>query len=372
MNIARRLLLLNGVAILAVILFHASGWGLVGMFTWAGRHMPAGADPASQAGTGSYFVIRAIEQLTSFAVAAFIFVSGFFIAVSADRRTRRLGWGTIGRRVIGLLIPYLVWTSLLMGLRFLEGKPWSLGEVARGLLTGATNPAYYFVPLLIQLYLLAPLLVPLVFTRPRVLLVATAVLELAIYLALYTDVMAVGDGATPVGLARLFPKWFFPSRLFWFILGITLGLHLPRWQPTLTRLRYVLLAGIVVFAVVGMVEWELLLVAAGTPMIGSTETIIDGLFSASVILAFIAWSRIRLPAPGVVLYLGLHSFGIYLVHSPAMELAARLTYHFTPQLLGRPVLVVLITTAAGLSAPILLMAAVKRSHLKRAYPYLFG
>ena len=373
MNIARRLLLLNGVSILAVIVFHATGWGLVGMFAWAHRYLPAGADATAQAGTASYLALRVLEQLGSFAVAAFIFVSGFFAAVSADRKTRRLGWKTAGQRVIGLVIPYLLWTAILMGTRSIEGKPWSFGLVAQGVLTGATNPAYYFIPLLIQLYLLAPFLVPGVFARPRLMLAACAALQIAIYLAQYPVVLGSAGGPGPVvAFAGLFPKWFFPVRLFWFVLGIALGLHLARWQPGLVRVRHGLLAGVVVFGVLGMIEWERLVAGAGTPMVSNRETLVDGLYAACVILSFVAWSSIRLPSPGAVMYLGLSSFGIYLVHSPVMELAARAVYHLAPGLLAWPLVVVGLTAIAGLIVPLLLMAGVKRSPLRRAYPYLFG
>ena len=373
MNIARRLLLLNGVSILAVIVFHATGWGLVSMFAWAHRYLPPGADASAQAGTASYFALRVLEQLGSFAVAAFIFVSGFFAAVSADRKTRRLGWKIAGQRVIGLLIPYLLWTVILMGARSIEGKPWSFETITQGVLTGATNPAYYFIPLLIQLYLFAPLLVPMVFARPQWMLGACAALQIAIYLAQYPVVLGSVGGAGPVvAFAGFFPKWFFPVRLFWFVLGMALGLHLALWQPGLTRVRHGLLLGVVVFGVLGVIEWERLVAGAGTPMVSNRETLIDGLYAVCVILSFVAWSRIRLPAPATIVYLGLSSFGIYLVHSPVMELAARAVYHLVPGLLAWPLIVVGLTAIAGLTVPLLLMAGVKRSPLRRAYPYLFG
>jgi hypothetical protein len=36
----RRLLYLSGLAIVGVILYHAVGWGFVGMFWWTDRYAP--------------------------------------------------------------------------------------------------------------------------------------------------------------------------------------------------------------------------------------------------------------------------------------------------------------------------------------------
>src|SRR3970040_754937 len=47
----RRLLLLSGLSILCVILFHGAGWGLTGMLAWSARYVAGGSGLAGAAGT---------------------------------------------------------------------------------------------------------------------------------------------------------------------------------------------------------------------------------------------------------------------------------------------------------------------------------
>ena len=104
---AKRLLLPNGLSIASVILFHAAGWGLTAMFAWPHRYLPVTSPNYDQAGSASYYALRLVEQLIIFAISAFIFVSGFFIAFTAGRDRTGLGryrQVTCERR-FGLVLP---------------------------------------------------------------------------------------------------------------------------------------------------------------------------------------------------------------------------------------------------------------------------
>ena len=79
--ILRRLLILNGLAIIGVILFHAAGWGFVAIFAWSDRYMPVMETVSDQRGSAPYNALRLVEQLVVFSIPAFLFVSGFFIAL---------------------------------------------------------------------------------------------------------------------------------------------------------------------------------------------------------------------------------------------------------------------------------------------------
>ena len=157
----RRLLLLNGFSILGVILYHSVGWGFVAMFSWAHRYMPVLSPNFDQIGGIPYYAMRFVEQLVVFTIPAFLFVSGFFVAFATGRMQSNIKWETIGARIKRMLIPYLIWSFVLFGLFFIQGNLYTLQQYLRMLFTGQTNPAYYYVPLLIQFYLLSPLIVPL-------------------------------------------------------------------------------------------------------------------------------------------------------------------------------------------------------------------
>jgi hypothetical protein len=67
----RRLLYLNGLAVLGVILFHASGMGFVAMFAWTHRYLPVTAPNYDQMGSAAYYGLRVIEAIVTFSIPAF-------------------------------------------------------------------------------------------------------------------------------------------------------------------------------------------------------------------------------------------------------------------------------------------------------------
>ena len=368
---SRRLLLLNGLAILGVILFHAAGWGFTAMFSWTHRYLPVASPNFDQAGSAAYYALRLFEQLCAFSIVAFLFVSGNFAAFSFRREEGGGRWRIVLSRLATLIVPYLVWSAALLVSLWLQGRALSLGDAAEMLLTGSVNPAYYFVPLLIQLYLLAPLLTSAAKSRPVLLLVVTGVFQLFVYLLQYP--LAIGSGLPLVGeLGRLLPKWFFPVRIFWFSFGIVAGLHIGRLKEFVLRWKWALLGATIVLFAVGVFEWEALLRASGQPWIDNRETLVDGLYAGAVVLSFLALAEpSRFPSRALGT-LGALSFGIYLVHSPVMEFLARGLYHLAPWALSQQMLLVLALSLAGLGLPVLLIYAVKRTPLRRLYPYLFG
>jgi len=173
-------------------------------------------------------------------------------------------------------------------------------------------------------------------------------------------------------LLWLTTSWLFPGHLFWFVGGIVVGFHLAQVKALAARLRWGLIAAVVVLFFVGMFEWETLLRLSGRPWLGPRETLLDCLFSLAVLLAFLAFDQARLPAFERFSALGPQSFGVYLVHSLVLEYTARGIYHLVPALLGLPFLFLPILVTLGLGLPLLLMAAVRRSPARPLYTYLFG
>ena len=75
----RRLYLLTGIAIFAVVLNHAAGWGFTSMFWWVNRYSSLTPPNYDQVGSLSYYFLVVLKQITTFSVPAFLFVSGFFV-----------------------------------------------------------------------------------------------------------------------------------------------------------------------------------------------------------------------------------------------------------------------------------------------------
>src|SRR5690606_16375674 len=102
-----------------------------------------------------------------------------------------------------------------------------------------------------------------------------------------------------------------------------------------------------------------------------TPTILDTFYSAGVILTFLAFASANTPMPGRLDRLGEHSFGVYLIHTPVLELLARASYHLVPVLLAYQFFFQSLLIIAGIGVPLLLMTLVKRSPARPYYSYLF-
>jgi len=342
------------------------------MFFWAHRYLPVTSPNFSQVGSPAYYTLHLIEQLVQFSIPAFLFVSGYFVAFLTGRDRDTIGWKVIGKRVKFLVIPYLLWSvvSIVIHL-FVDKTPHTFVDLALMLLIGSSNPAYYFVPLLIQFYLVSPFLVKLVKKALVPTLVVTGIIQVIMYLSQYPTIIGTHDPFL-VTLGSLFPKWLFTSRIFWFTAGITVGFHLPAIKTALQRFRLALLVALVLLFVAGFLEWELLTSLSGQPWIQTRETMIDAFYGAVFILLFLAYSDVPMPNTKLVEDLGSKSFGIYLVHSPVMEIFSRAVYHLAPWLLANQLLFVPLVGLIGLGVPLVLMYIVKRSPARALYSYLFG
>jgi peptidoglycan/LPS O-acetylase OafA/YrhL len=360
-----------GLAVLCVVLYHASGWGFIAMFWWTDRYLPVAVPNFDQLGSASYYALRAIEQLIIFAIPSFLFVSGFFLAFATGRNRSTIGWEVVATRVKNLLVPYLIWSGLLLGLEVLQGRSLTAVETLRILLTGQATDAYYFIPVLIQLYLLSPFLIPFARKRWKLALVLTGLFQLFILGLRYAMILGL-DAPALEPFYVLTRSWLFTGFLFWFTFGVVFGFHSAEIKSAFTRLRWPALAGLVVVFAIGMVEWEALLHASGQAWIAPEETLVDQVYAGLFLIAFLGFEQAALPGMKAISQIGTKSFGVYLVHSLALIYTAKLVYHFVPALLGVQWFFQPILYAAGLGIPLLLMELVARTPARRFYSVLFG
>jgi surface polysaccharide O-acyltransferase-like enzyme len=232
---ARKLLYLNGLAIIAVILFHTAGTGFTAMFAWGHRYLPDSVPVMSQVGSLSYYGLRFFEQLAVFSIPAFLFVSGFFVAVTTGRRETIDGKSVLARSR-SLVIPYLIWSTITMALLMLEGRRYGIADFIRIYLTGSANPVLYFVPLLVQFYLLSPILVRMARRNWKAFLLLAGLLQIAVQALSYPLFLGL-DVSNAAQLLAFVPKWLFLSRIFWFPLGIVAGFHTEGLKAWLDRNR---------------------------------------------------------------------------------------------------------------------------------------
>jgi len=367
----RRLLLLNGLAILGVIWFHAGGWGFTALLAWQGRYAAAVGPGFEPLGSAGYYALRIVEQTIVASIPAFLFVSGYFIAVAAGRTQKTVGWGVVGARIKNLLIPYLIWSVTLLALHYLQGYSHSATGYLMILATGKANPAYYYIILLGQFYLISPFLVPLARKRWPLLLVGSGIIQLAVQLLQYPVLLGL-DWPALRPFVDAVPKWFFPVRIFWFSLGMVTGFHLQAIKAWADRTKSFWLVLLITSFFVGIFEFELYFRWSGLDWLNHRETLIDNIYCAAALMCFIAFDRFVFPFSKQLAELGAKSFGIYLVHSPVMEYTARAIYHLAPALLANQFLMQPILILMGLAISLAAMFVVERSPLRRYYSYLFG
>ncbi len=338
---------------------------MTSMFSWYARY-PASTSPEILATSPAFYFIRAIEQVVVFSIPAFIFVSGYFAAFLAGRQANKISYRQTISRIRGLIIPYLVWSVLFMALGVLEGKNFSLDRIATNLLLGTTTPAYYYVPLIIQLYLIAPVLIALARRNWKVLIFLTALTQLLVHLPASLSLWGIQNEW--INALPQIPKWLFVSRLFWFSAGIVTGLHLTKIRPILQKMNPLFGYSAIFFVVAGFIEWE---VFKGP--IQTRETIIDWFYEISVLLYFLSLLESKkLPLTKTSNFLGSKSYGIYLAHVPIMEVMARGIYLIAPWVLPNQLLFFILIFITGLGLPLVGMQLFSLPKLKPIYGFLFG
>jgi peptidoglycan/LPS O-acetylase OafA/YrhL len=367
----RRLSYLSGIAAVFVVLNHALGWGFTAMIWWPHKFRPVLSPNFDQVHSQSYFLLRMLEQMVVVAVPAFLFVSGFFVVLALNRSSKQPVADVIWRRIRILAMPFIIWSAIMLTLEVIQTRSFQLLEILRALLLGTAVPGFYFIPLLIQLYLLSPLILRWGRQSWRSLLAASGLSMMLVALLRYGFILGVDMPGKDI-LSILIAGWFFPGSLFWFGLGIVAGIDQNRFRSTAQKGALLWSISAVGLIILGVLEWELLFHFSGKEWIGPTFTMLDMLYSLAFLISFMTISDRVLIFQKHISRLGGKAYGIYLAHSIVLILFARGIYHMAPSLLAFTIVFVVMLTTAGVGFPVLMMEIVKVSPLRRGYAYLFG
>jgi probable poly-beta-1,6-N-acetyl-D-glucosamine export protein len=365
---SRKLIYLNGLAIIAVVLYHATGWGYTSMFWWIHRYRPDPVSIFDQMFNIEYYTLRLIQQLIIFAIPAFIFVSGYYMAFATGRAKKTIGWNTVLNRIRFLAAPFVIWSVIYLLYYMIQGTRYTTSEFLYIIISGNATPPFYFVPLLIQLYLLAPLLVILIKKNWKPVLFTTSVIQMLILSLGYIRIFSPDARL----IASVTDAYFFPSYLFWFVLGIVVGFNFSSFKAFLARYQRLFMTGAVFFFVLGVIEWELIFRFTGQEWIEDRETLIDHFYAFCLIFGFLAYDKVQLPYQEHMTSLGAKSFGIYLSHMLALEFIARGTYHVFPAIMEYTIIFFALTVIVGLGIPLLLMWLAQQIPFRRYYSLVFG
>ena len=365
----KRLLLLNGLAIFAVVCNHAAGFGQVGLFLWADSFRHVVVPDWTQIGSFSHYFLLSIRQLATFCVPAFMFVSGFFVSYAALDKRNPLNWAFVWKRIKTLLIPYLIWSIVLIGADLLQGNSQSPLEYLLLIATKGVIGPFWFIPALCTCYLISPILVRLVQWNWKVILAISGLIQLIPVAMTYLGYAGI-DQPWIGFVSSLFPIWLPFQWIFFFTLGISVGFHVQGFTQWVTKYRVILFCLVLLAGLLNILESDYLLRSTLQNWGAYNGTITFNLYATTFILWFLGLKTV--PFTKYLIPLGVMSYGIYLTHYPVIELTARLVHKIFPQVLAYPIVFVPLLVLVGLSLPLLTMAAFRRSPVKQYYRYLFG
>lgn len=354
---ARRMLALHGLAALMIPFHHTTAYGLAAMLNW-GKGPAAGFDYLDSA---VFWLTMFIRQVDSFAIPAFLFVSGFFIAFSARRNEGPLSWKVSLSRISKLIWPFAIWTTIHFTL---------LGRFPRNIWDLFSQ--YYYIILLIQLFLLSPLLIVWMKRDWKSALIVTGALQIAVMSVRYIEALGV---VSPVldTLIRWTPLWFFPNRVFYFVLGVMAGTHLVLLRTWMVRYRRVLLAVTVAGLLVAFIEFYYIVALPGqTSLFGDFTGIGRLIYAVIAILAFLAFDDWKVPAEKWLQDLGGKTLGIYLMNTPSIFVVSSILFHIFPAVYANQWLYQPIIWVAGFYIPLAFLWLFSRKPLRPAYRILYG
>lgn len=372
----RRLLMLSGLAILAVVANHASQTGITTMFWWTDRYRDVVVPNYDQMGSLSYYVVIVLQKLTLFSVPTFLFIMGLFLAYAARGAQSRLTWTMIKRRVLNLLPPYILWALVYEALRYLLDLRYPSLVYYLISLVSIEASQFFYVPLVIVYYLISPFLAPVAQNRPRLMLgIGAAILLYGIavnYLGLYTLLNGLENSPLAEFRAAM-PQWKLLEYFFYYVLGMVAGFYQAELRALVVRFRWALLALMIVAGALAVAEAEWIFQT--TELItwrSRTLTLPTAIFATSAILCFLGFDQVRLPFSNQLYFLGVNTLGIYMIHKNIILLLPKILYHFLPftlssQLIYQPLLI-----GCAVGVPLLLMTIVRKLPIRRYYRLLFG
>jgi len=312
----------RGVAIIAVIAIHASATG----FSW--RY--------STTGQWNFYFLLAYVQPLLFAVPALFFMSGYW---SSKKPIESLhDYGTfLKRKLLRVLIPYLFWSFILLGYAAVKTQKISVYKITLAIFTGGACYPYYFIIVIIQLYLMTPLLDYI--NRRRFGLILVLVLTAVSFSAVYLSRVCGVIFRLPIYLP-------FYSWLIYYEIGLLIGASRNKAIPFGNLCLFILPVALVSLL---MSEIEAAtLVSKGNNLLFAISPVKYSTLSYSVcvIVAFLlARERIR-HWPKFLATCGGYSFGIYLIHLPVLNQVAEFVRQYERVYLFQPLyqLVVILIT----------------------------
>ncbi|MEN6460034.1 MAG: acyltransferase [Syntrophomonas sp.] len=171
------------------------------------------------------------NHLVRYAVPLFIILSGFMLCYGESLKPPLATLDFYRKRGNRILWPFILWTLLYSTLNQLYGPIPNLYQYAmtlgHDLLWGSGYYHLYFLSIMIQLYILYPLLKRWLNKNASGLLVSSLILTLVVQIVLYLALF--GKITLPARYSLIYVRAF-PVWIFYFVLGMCIAIKRDYWQ----------------------------------------------------------------------------------------------------------------------------------------------
>lgn len=254
-----------------------------------------------------YWIVRILSRLSAFVVQGFILLSGVKLFLKAGN----VHYGRFYlSRLMSVILPYALWVIVYyLYFCYRDYFTFSWMDLGQYILWGDLAAHFYFIVVITQFYLLAPLWM-LLFRRmqPTVLLLVTLMINVICGIGLGDLLSVLFPGRSFAHLDVLFLRY-----LFYWTAGCVIGLHYREFQDFLRR-RWM---GITLLFLVcaGFEAW---VTVCGENRIAVILDQIHTLYCISAILFFYMLAQLFTDGGAIVLrplaWIDQSAYGIYLIH----------------------------------------------------------
>jgi peptidoglycan/LPS O-acetylase OafA/YrhL len=270
------------------------------------------------------------NQLMRYAVPLFVILSGFLLFFR-DKSKPPLSYSVfLKKRLKKVLIPYLLWTVVYVCyssrhilFKLISNEPGQLAALlSRHILRGTGFTHLYFVLIVIQLYMIYPILRSFMQRYPKHLLYGSLGLTLISQTAIYfSEIHLMFLPSLGIPYVSLFPIW-----LFFFVFGMYAALQKEVWDNYLIgKERIMVLIWLISFGLL-VVDSQLTQTAAS-----SIKPTVMVYTMASYFLFYslaLKWGHTKKKIGIYLDWLSKHSFFIFLIHPLFLNFLVYYEKHF--------------------------------------------
>jgi len=199
--------------------------------------------------TGLEYMLVVIPwKLSSFAVQGFVFLSGLKLFVSGADKINYSKYYL--SKIKNIIIPYILWVMIYYVYFMRRGYfGFSISQLAENILLGNLVSHFYFIVVIVQFYLLAPLWIKLVKKTSPVITVIMALMVTVIFGKYFTHTVSVlGNGYVFRYNDRIFTTY-----LFYWIAGCFAGLYYEDFKGLIMGNRGYIAVMFIITAVINAV-----------------------------------------------------------------------------------------------------------------------